>query len=164
MADLTSLYDKCLVALGFSHVKCNTTRLREDIERLISYIKPVEEKNRFWHLVFDDDNSKAVADMKDNTSNDVSTVHKAAKILRKEYLNISLAFTGSFSNPSDNEDESLAPTLKSFLHMLLYGQCIDQPLPATQKSKVIMSIGQQIIFNSEFYNSQSCPSNSSAFL
>ena len=148
MADLTSLYDKRLAALGFSHVKCNTTRLREDIERLIPDIKPVVQKNRFWHLVFDDDLSKAVADMKDNTSNDVSTLHKAAKILRKEYLNISHAFTGSFSNPSDNEDESLPPTLKSFLHMLLDGPGIDQPLPVSQMSKVITSIGQQIIFNS----------------
>ena len=32
MANLTSLYDKCLAALGFPHIKCNTTRLREDIE------------------------------------------------------------------------------------------------------------------------------------
>ena len=86
--------------------------------------------------------------MKDNTSNDVSTLHKAAKILRKEYLNISHAFTGSFSNPSDNEDESLPPTLKSFLHMLLDGPGIDQPLPVSQMSEVITSIGQQIILNS----------------
>ena len=92
MADLTSLYDKRLAALGFSQVKCNTTCLREDIERLIPDIKSVLQTNRFWHLVFDDDLSKAVADMKDNTSNDVSTLHKAAKILRKEYLNITYAF------------------------------------------------------------------------
>ena len=144
MAYLTSLYDKRLAAFGFSHAKCNTTSLREDIERLIPDIKPVVQKNRFWHLVFYDD-SKAVADMKDNTSNDVSTNHKAAKILRTEYLNISHSFTGSFSNPSDNEYESLPPTLKSFLHMLLDGPGIDQPLPVSQKSKVITSIGQQII-------------------
>ena len=32
MADLTSLYDKRLAALGFPHIKCNATRLGEDIE------------------------------------------------------------------------------------------------------------------------------------
>ena len=32
--------------------------------------------------------------------------------------------------------------------MLLDGLCIDQPLPVSQKSKVITSIGQHIIFNS----------------
>ena len=145
MTDLTSLYDKCLAALGFFHVKCNTTRLREDIERLIPDIKPIVQKKCFWHLVFDDDLSKAVTDMKDNTSNDVSTLHKVAKILWKEYLNISHALTGSFSNPSDSEDESLPPTLKSFLHMLLNGSGIDKPLSVSQKSKVITSIWQQII-------------------
>ena len=81
--------DKHLAALGFSHVKCYRTRLREDIERMIPDIKPVVQKNRY----FDDDFSKVVADMKDNTSTEVSTLHKAAKILWKEYLNISHAFT-----------------------------------------------------------------------
>ena len=86
MADLTSLYDKSLAALGFSHVTCNTTSLRVDIERMILDIKPVHavvQKNRFWHLVFDDDLSKAVADMKDNASTDFSTLNKAAIILQK---------------------------------------------------------------------------------
>ena len=116
---------------------------------MIPDIKPVHavvQKNRFWHLAFDDDLSKAVADMKDNTSTDVSTLHKAAIILQKEYLNISLV--GSFSNPSVSKAESIQLTLKSFLHILLDGLCIDQPLPVSQKSKVITSIGQHIIFNS----------------
>ena len=68
--------------------------------------------------------------------------------LHPSQLNMSHAFTWSFSNLSDNEAESLPPTLKSFLHMLLYGRGIDQPLPVSQKSKVITSIGQQIIFYS----------------
>ena len=86
MTYLTSLYDKRLAALGFSYVTRNTTRLRVDIERMIPDIKPVHavvQKNRFWHLVFDDDLSKAVADMKDNASTDVSTLNKAAIILQK---------------------------------------------------------------------------------
>ena len=128
MAGLMSLYDKRLSALGFSHVKCNTARPREDIECLIPVIKQVVQK--------------------DNTSNDVSTLHKAAKILQKEYFNINHALTGSFSNPSHNKDESLPPSLKSFLHILSGGPNIDQPLPVSQKSKVITSIGQQIILNS----------------
>ena len=67
MADLTSLCGKRHAALRFSHVICNTTRLREDIESVILDIKQVVQKNRYWHLVFDDDLSKAVADMKYNT-------------------------------------------------------------------------------------------------
>ena len=76
MADLTFLYDKLLAALEFFRVKCNPTRLREDVERLISDIKSVVQRNRLWHLAFDDDLSKAVTDMKDNTSNDVNTLQK----------------------------------------------------------------------------------------
>ena len=66
MSDLTSLYEKPLASLVFSHVKCNRTRLREDIVRMIPDIKPVVQKNRYWHLVVDDNLSKAVADMKGN--------------------------------------------------------------------------------------------------
>ena len=72
MTYLTALYDMCLAVLLFSHVKYNRTRLREDIERMIPYIKPVVQKNRYWHLVFDDDLSKSVADMKDKASSKVS--------------------------------------------------------------------------------------------
>ena len=42
--------------------------------------------NRCWSLVFDDDLSKAIVDMKDNTSTEVTTLHKAAKIQCQEYL------------------------------------------------------------------------------
>ncbi len=145
MAHLTTLYDKRIAALGFPYIKCNTTRLREDIERMIPDIKAVKI-NRCWSLVFDDDLSKAIVDMKDNTSSEVSTLHKAAKILRREYLKMRQAFTGSFSTSS--EAESIPTTLRSFLYMLLDGPSIDQPSPGSKKSKVATSIGQQIIFNS----------------
>ena len=88
MSDLTSLYDYRHTALGFFHVKCNKNRLREDIERMIADIKPVVQKNRYCHLVSDDYLSKSVADMQNNTSTEVYTLHKAAKNPRKEYLNI----------------------------------------------------------------------------
>ena len=39
IADLTALYDKRLVAIGFPNIKCNTKCLREDIERLVPDIK-----------------------------------------------------------------------------------------------------------------------------
>ena len=85
MADLTALYDQRIAGLGFSSIKCNTTRLREDIERLIPDIKSVR-MNRGWPLVFDDDLSKALTDMNENRSADVSIILKAAKILRREYF------------------------------------------------------------------------------
>ncbi len=145
MAHLTTLYDKRLDALGFPDIKCNTTRLREDIERMIPDIKAVK-MNRCWSLVFDDDLSQAIGDMKDNISTEVSTIHKAAKILRREYLQLKQSFAGSFSTSC--EAVSIPPTLRSFLHMLLDGPGIDQPPPGSEKAKVATSIGQQIIYNS----------------
>lgn len=145
MADLTALYDKRTVGLGFPSIKCNTTRLREDIERLIPDIKSVRV-NRGWSFVFDDDLSKAVIDIKGNRSTDVSIILRAAKILRQEFLPMKQAFTGSFSTSS--EADSIPPMLRSFLHMLLDGSGIDQPPPGPEKSQVAASIGQQIIFNS----------------
>ena len=145
MADLTVLYDKRTADLGFPHIKCNTTRLREDVERLIPDIKSVRI-NRGWSLVFDDDLSKAVQEMKNNTSTDVSIILKAARILRQEYLPIRQVFTGSFSTTC--EADSIPPMMRSFLHMLLDGSGINHPPHPPEKSKVVTSIGQQIIFNS----------------
>ena len=81
MGDLTALYEKHIVGLVFSHIKCNTTRLRENIEHLIPDIKPVRNKLG-WSIIFEDGLSKALPDMKDNTCTDVSIILKAAKILR----------------------------------------------------------------------------------
>ena len=130
MADLTALYDKHTAALLFPHIKCNTTWLRQDIERLIPDIKPLRMKHG-WSLVFDDDLSQAVVDMQDNTSTDVSIILKAAHILRREYLPMKQAFTGSFS--STCEANSIPPMLRSFIHMLLDGSGIDQPPPDPEK-------------------------------
>ena len=145
MADLTTLYDKRLTSLGFSDITANTTRLRKDLEREIPDLKAIKV-NRCWSMAFDDDLSETIAAMKDNTSTEVSTLHKAAKILRNEYLQKKQSFTGSFSTAS--EAESIPPILRSFLHMLLDGPGIDQPPPESEKAKVAISIGQQIIYNS----------------
>ena len=145
MSDLTALYDERIADLGFPNIKCNTTRLRKDIERLIPDIRSVQI-NRVWSVVFDDDLSKAVANMKNNTSTDVSIIFKAAKILRQEYLPMKHAFTGAFSTSC--EADSIPPMLRSFLHMLLDGSGIDQPPPGPEKFQAATSIGQQIIFNS----------------
>uniref|UniRef100_UPI00358DDFAF very low-density lipoprotein receptor-like n=1 Tax=Myxine glutinosa TaxID=7769 RepID=UPI00358DDFAF len=90
--------------------------------------------------------------MKDNTSTEVSTLHKAAKILWRDYLHMKQAFKGSFLTSC--ETESIAPTMKSFLHTLLDGPGIDQPPSGSEKSKVVTSIWQQIIFNSVGHRSK----------
>ena len=81
-----------------------------------------------WSFVFDDDRSKALVDMKDNTSTEVSTLHKAAKILRREYLQMRQAYTGSFSS----EAEPIPTILRSFLYVLLDEPSIDQPAPGSK--------------------------------
>jgi len=116
MTDLTALYENRISALGHPTIKCNTTRIREEIERLVPDIKPVHI-NRNWSLVFDDDLSKAMSDMKDSTSTEVTILHKAANILRRENILMKPDFTGSFSTSC--EADSIPPTLRSFLYMLL---------------------------------------------
>ena len=103
-------------------------------------------KNRCWSLAFDEDLSKAVSDMKSNKSTIVSEIHKAAKILRHEFLLMKQSFSGSFS--SNCEASSLPPMLRSFLHMLLDGSGINQSHPGPDQSRIVASIGQQIIYNS----------------
>ena len=62
MAKLTTLYDKQTAAWVFSDIKCHTTHLCKDIERLIADIKSVQTKHS-WSLVYDDDLSKAIVEM-----------------------------------------------------------------------------------------------------
>ena len=120
MSDLTALYDKRIAELGFPDMKSNTTRLREDIERRIPDIRSVQ-LGRVWSLLFDDE-LKALADMKSNTSTDVSILFRAAKILREEYLPKEQSFTGSFT--ASCEADSILPLLRSFLQMLLESRWI----------------------------------------
>ena len=56
-------YNKCIASLGFPDIKCNTNHLWEDLRGLIPDIKSVK-MNYDWSLVFDDDLSTAVVDMK----------------------------------------------------------------------------------------------------
>ena len=85
-----------------------------------------------------------------SASTQVSILHKAANILRKDCLRVKNVFTGSFSDKCDSKAESLPYTLSSFLHMLFDGlatlndPCTKADLNTT---KVITSIGQQIIFS-----------------
>ena len=64
MADMTVLYDKRTADLGFQLIKCYTTRLREDVERLIPDIISVKI-DLGWSLVFDNDFNKAFLEMKE---------------------------------------------------------------------------------------------------
>ena len=149
MVTLTSFYDKRMATQGFPQVKCNTTRLREDIVRSIPDIKAVMRNKRSWSLVYDKDLSSAVANMSAFT--EASILHKAAKIIRKDCLQVRHLFTGSFSDQCDRETESLPFTLRSFLHILLNGSgTLEDPCSEQESntSKVVSSIGQQIIFNS----------------
>lgn len=141
MAHLASLYDIRLNGMVHGVSKCHTTRLRKDIERLIPDVKAVQQNNS-WSIVFDEDLSKAVCQMMNNVSENVNVLHKAAKILRQDFISTKQTFDGSFSSK-----DSVPATLRAFMHMLLDGPGIDQPPPGSDRSKVATAIGEQIIYN-----------------
>ena len=99
-----------LVILTVSH----TTRLRQDIVNTIPDIKEIQRSSGCWDLVFDEDLSQAVQEMKDSTSPDMQILAQAVKILRRDILDKMQMFSGSFSDTS--KADSVVPTLRSFLH------------------------------------------------
>ena len=139
ISDLTAIYDKRIDTLGFPPIKCNTTRLREDAVCLIPDIKSVQ-KNRCWSLGFDNDLSKAVVNLKANTSTDVSVILKAAKVC-------------PWSQLQQDTCQSHVKSIQSLLwwdHSWTYGWCIRycshlldlrSPRKVQEKSKIPTSIG-----------------------
>ena len=87
MAHLKTLFDKCLASLGYPQSQCHiTTPLRNDITSLIPDIKTIQTPSGSWDLVFDQDLSQALQEMKNTTSSDMRTLAQAVKILRRDML------------------------------------------------------------------------------
>ena len=102
--------------------------------------------DRGWSLVFDDDLSKAVLDMKGNRTTDVSIICEAAKYFVKNSSSSAKIYRFL---PTTFESISILPILiKVILHMLLDGSGIDQPPPGPDKPKPTASFGQHIIYKS----------------
>ena len=151
MASLNDMYEKRLSSLGYSS-SSHTTRLRENIVRIIPDITEVQKSNG-WDLVFNEDLSKVVNDMSKQASSKMITLANAAKIIRAETLAKKQYFTGSFSRSS--EEESIPEILKVFLHMLLDGPGIEENPSTPISSKIVSSIGQLIVFKTVYKRKES---------
>lgn len=66
--------------------------------------------------------------------------------MRRDILEKKQLFSGSFSNTS--EADSVVPTLRSFLHMLLDGPGIDVDITPASSEKIVLSLAQTIMYNS----------------
>ena len=87
MAHLKALFDKRLASLGYPQSQYHiTTPLRNDIISLIPDIKAIRKPSASWDLVFDQDLSQTLQEMKDTTSSDMRTLAYAVKILRRDML------------------------------------------------------------------------------
>ena len=146
MAHLKALFDKRLASLGYPQSQCHTTRLRNDIISLNPDIKAIQKPSGSWDLVFDEDLSQALQEMKDPTSSDMRTLAQAVKILRRDMLDKRQMFSGSFTSTS--EADSVVPFLRSFLHMLLDGPGIAVDTPPASSEKIVSSLAQTIMYNS----------------
>ncbi|KAG7178134.1 hypothetical protein Hamer_G003910 [Homarus americanus] len=101
-------------------------------------IKALEKSSCCWELVFNEDLSQIVEEMKDTTSTGMGILAQAAKILRRDLLEKKQVFSGSFSSTS--AADSVVPTLRSFLHILLEGPGIDVDIPPDSSEKIVLSL------------------------
>ncbi|KAG7165094.1 hypothetical protein Hamer_G004870 [Homarus americanus] len=86
MTKLTAPYDKHLVSLRCPHSHGHTTRLRQDIVSMFPDIKAIEKPCGCWELVFNEDLSQVVEEMKDTTSPGMRILAPVAKILQRYIL------------------------------------------------------------------------------
>ena len=96
---------------------------------MIPDIKPVVQKDYYCYFVFEDDLSKYVADIHQLKSPPFTKQQKKSPETisqHKQYVHMILF------KLSDNEAESLPPTLKSLLHMLMDGSGIDSCITEVQ--------------------------------
>ncbi|KAG7167621.1 hypothetical protein Hamer_G019010 [Homarus americanus] len=84
--------------------------------------------------------------MKNTTSIDMRILAQAAKILRRDILEKRQVFSGSFSTTS--EADSVVPTLRCFLHILLDCPGIDVDIPPASSRKIVLPLAQTIMHNS----------------
>ena len=147
MTDLKTLYENRLASLGYPDTQSHTTRLKQDILSLFSDITAHQKPPGCWEFVFKKDLYEVLHEMKDNTTPDVRTLVRAARILRRDMLQKKQLFTGSYTSTS--EADSVTPLLRSFLHMMLDGTGIRQTVDAPASSeKIVSSLAQTIMFNS----------------
>ncbi|KAG7161869.1 hypothetical protein Hamer_G007532 [Homarus americanus] len=97
-------------------------------------IKAIEKSSGCWELVFNEDLSQEVEEMKDTTSTDMRILAQTAKILQRDILEKKQVFSGCFSSTS--EADTIVPTLRSFLHILLDGPGIDVDISFASSKKL----------------------------
>ena len=154
MSKIRTLYDKRLAELGIAKDGdvTNTTRLRETIVAAIPDLECVQNpRSRSWDLIFNADLSIAVSEMRkqDNTDK-IMILSKAARLLREEILSLRNEFQGTFD--AGCEESSVPPALRIFRNMLLDGPKMsldsDQAEPPElQSPKVALHIGHQLVYN-----------------
>ena len=154
MSKIRTLYDKRLAELAIAEEGdvTHTTRLRETIVAAIPDLECVQNpRSRSWDLIFNADLSIAVSEMRkqDNTDK-IMILSKAARLLREEILSLRNEFQGTFD--AGCEESSVPPALRIFLNMLLDGPKMsldgDQAEPPElQSPKVALHIGHQLVYN-----------------
>ena len=83
MGQLYNLYISRLTSLGLNEVSIHRTRFRQQIISAIPDLIAVKNKSGQYDLVYDEDLSRAIAEYKTSTHDDIIILAKAARILRK---------------------------------------------------------------------------------
>ena len=151
MSKVVAAHEKRLKSLNVQLV-VHTSRLRQQLLDHIPDLTAIQASDRSWDLMFNEDLSQVIAEVKKVSSLEMLAIYmKAANWLRDEFLQMKSSFNGTFSTSS--EINSSANGLKLFLSLLVDGNKtfyndLDEATNSTQTySGTVLSIAQTIQYN-----------------
>ena len=149
MSSIMKLYKQRLELQNLDSSGTHTTRLRKSILDAIPDIKEVRHDNGTYDLIYDNDLSAIVKELKDVSVNEkISLFLKVARLIRQEVLEKKHEFKGNF-NPNSEKD-SVSESLCTLLRMVLDGPSFltgERSEDTFSSEPIVLSLAQQIAFN-----------------
>ena len=145
LSDLVRLYRERLIQLGVSSPCVHSTRLKDRILASFPELQAFKD-GRDIILTSNEDIGTALRQACQNdVDNDAYILAQAARIVRKEIMNTTIHFDGTF--PAHCQTKGLPQSLQTLVAMLCDGANIKEQSLTTQ-NQAQLSICQLIVFNS----------------
>ena len=143
MPEIVNMYSARLKQLGIQNSSdIHSTKLKDKILANVPDLQAHKE-GRVNLLVFNEDIGPALRKVcvKDDLDSNFIQTHNTAKLIRKDILNMTTNFSGSFS--PDCQESAVPQSLLTLVNMLLYGS----ELNSNAYSQPALSLSQLIMFN-----------------
>lgn len=146
LADLARIYSAKLEELGAEPGRINTSRLKERLLAAFPDIKALPQ-GRDILLAFNQEIGDVLKRAsEDDCDTEACHLAKAAKIVRRDILQLQNSFQGTF--PPNCQSDAVPSTLQTLVNMILKGPTVNQQPGESDSNQACLSISQLLMFNS----------------